>query len=109
MIVLAPDEIVDIAAHQEMTVEALIEAYGITPRAGTWWIRLRARPCPFLVDDLCSVHDVKPRQCRAYPFWPEIVESAATWGAERELCPGIDQGPVWSDSDVQQMLELAES
>jgi Fe-S-cluster containining protein len=73
---------------------------------GGWWLRMRGNACPFLVDDRCSIQEVKPRQCRAYPFWPEFVEDAEAWDAERELCPGMEIGPVWAASDVQAMLNL---
>src|SRR5699024_11592257 len=35
--------------------------------------------CPFLIDEQCSVHDVKPRQCATYPFWEEIIGNRLTW------------------------------
>src|SRR5690348_8341345 len=31
--------------------------------------------CHFLSGDGCSIHAVKPTQCRIFPFWPELVES----------------------------------
>jgi uncharacterized protein len=48
--------------------------------------------CHFLTKDGCSIHPVKPTQCRLYPFWPELVETAAAWQAESQRCPGIGQG-----------------
>ena len=41
---------------------------------------------------LCKVHEVKPLQCRTWPFWSSVIESKDTWiEASRgpELCPGI--------------------
>jgi Fe-S-cluster containining protein len=58
-------------------------------------LRLRKPPdaqCHFLRGGGCSVHPVKPVQCRLYPFWPELVENRATWEAERSACPGIGKG-----------------
>lgn len=26
------------------------------------------QPCPFLKDNICSIHDTKPRACKDYPF-----------------------------------------
>lgn len=50
--------------------------------------------CPFLADSGCSIHTVKPAQCRAFPFWPELVESAREWKRTAHYCPGIGKGPM---------------
>lgn len=62
-------------------------------------LRLRKLPrgqdhCRFLTDEGCSIHPVKPTQCRTYPFWPSLVESRARWTIESKFCPGINQGPL---------------
>jgi len=54
----------------------------------------RNSQCHFLTQDGCSVHPVKPVQCRLYPFWPELVEERANWEAERKVCPGIGKGDL---------------
>jgi Fe-S-cluster containining protein len=38
----------------------------------------------------CTVYEARPRQCRTYPFWPEVVKSQKSWRAEAKSCPGID-------------------
>lgn len=53
----------------------------------------RDRQCPFL-EGGCKIHPVKPVQCRLFPFWPELVESAREWASTGEWCPGIGQGPL---------------
>jgi uncharacterized protein len=40
----------------------------------------------------CTVHSVKPVQCRTYPFWPELVEYRDIWEHEAKKCPGINKG-----------------
>lgn len=49
--------------------------------------------CHFLKNNRCSIHPVKPVQCRAYPFWPELL-SARAWKAESKKCPGIGKGDL---------------
>jgi hypothetical protein len=53
----------------------------------------RRTQCHFLREDGCSIHAVKPAQCRIFPFWPELVESRAGWRRAARFCPGIGQGP----------------
>lgn len=45
--------------------------------------------CVLLRDGLCSVYEARPAQCRAFPFWPRNLESAAAWRAAAEDCEGI--------------------
>ena len=54
----------------------------------------RASQCYFLRDGGCSIHSVKPVQCRVFPFWPELVESRREWRKTARYCPGMDKGPL---------------
>lgn len=61
--------------------------------------RLRLRvprdaQCHFLREGGCSIHPVKPVQCRIFPFWPELVESRREWKRTAHYCPGIGKGPL---------------
>jgi Fe-S-cluster containining protein len=62
--------------------------------------------CPLLDGDLCSVEAVKPNQCRAYPFWPELVEDPEAWELEKAACEGIGRGRVWRRREVEEMMLL---
>lgn len=42
----------------------------------------------------CRVYPVRPLQCRTYPFWPEVADSARAWRREARRCEGIDHGKV---------------
>lgn len=48
--------------------------------------------CRFLRSDGCSIHTVKPTQCRLFPFWPELVADRTLWRDTARRCPGIGQG-----------------
>lgn len=50
--------------------------------------------CHFLGERGCRIHDVKPLQCRAFPFWPETVATRATWKGLRGYCPGVGVGGI---------------
>lgn len=60
--------------------------------------------CLFLAPNGCSIHSVKPEQCRAYPFWPEILSSRQRWSAESSACPGIGMGHLYQ---IETALETA--
>jgi Fe-S-cluster containining protein len=40
----------------------------------------------------CQVYDVRPRQCRTWPFWPSNLASPAAWKDTSERCPGCNRG-----------------
>jgi hypothetical protein len=37
----------------------------------------------------CTIYDVRPYQCRSYPFWYYIVRSKEEWNKESRFCKGI--------------------
>jgi len=60
-------------------------------------VRIREREngdCVFFEGGRCSIHAVKPGQCRRYPFWFRNVRSEAAWVKTCAECPGIGEGPT---------------
>lgn len=69
----------------------------------------RGGSCPFLdASNLCSIHEIKPLQCRTYPFWPDLVASRTAWDAERQWCEGIGYREVVDADTIASMLNLQE-
>lgn len=52
------------------------------------------KQCHFRDERGCSIHAVKPVQCRLFPFWPEMVENVRLWRKAGRSCPGIGTGPL---------------
>lgn len=66
--------------------------------------------CIFLTPaNQCRVYEVRPLQCRTYPWWPEYLTSLAHWEAQQRICPGIGTGPRIPYSVIQTQLALATS
>ena len=61
--------------------------------------------CIFLEDERCQVYEVRPLQCRTYPFWPEIVKSSFRWNAAARDCPGIGQGRLYSGQEIEALVK----
>jgi uncharacterized protein len=56
--------------------------------------------CVFLKRDdqgkaLCSIYSVRPKQCRTWPFWPELLRDKESWDRASERCPGINKGTLY--------------
>jgi uncharacterized protein len=59
---------------------AEIEATRFDPRAGRE-VRYSKR--------ICQIYDVRPLQCRTWPFWPENLRDEKAWAAASKKCPGM--------------------
>lgn len=44
--------------------------------------------CVFF-DKLCTIHPVKPRMCRAWPFIKNVLADIKNWDIMSSVCPGI--------------------
>lgn len=42
-------------------------------------------------DGLCTIHPVKPRMCRLWPFIESVLIDPSNWTAMHSMCPGIRQ------------------
>ena len=51
-------------------------------------------------DGGCGVYEDRPRQCRTWPFWTEVLESPARWAQQAKDCPGMNRGPLRSAEDI---------
>jgi Fe-S-cluster containining protein len=40
----------------------------------------------------CAIYEVRPLQCRTWPFWPENLESQKSWDRAARRCHGMNHG-----------------
>jgi len=55
----------------------------------------------------CLVYGSRPLQCRLFPFWPSILSSRENWIEYSSVCPGMDQGRLWSIEEISSFLALS--
>src|SRR5262249_51455981 len=72
----------------------------------TWELCLQKneKGCLFLDDKLCSVQEVKPFACRAFPFIGN-VEYIKLCMEEQSYCEGFGQGKAYSEKQVLSELD----
>lgn len=64
------------------------------------------RPCTFLEGKACGIYEVRPTQCRTWPFWPETMVNQKTWKKDvAKFCPGVGRGPLWTQKKIDSELE----
>jgi Fe-S-cluster containining protein len=51
----------------------------------------------------CILYDKRPSQCRSWPFWRSNIASRRDWESLRTGCPGIDQGAVFTPSEIHEI------
>jgi Fe-S-cluster containining protein len=54
-------------------------------------------------DKACTIHPVKPRMCRRWPFIESVVTDATNWTIMAGLCPGMR-----TDVPLQRVRECVE-
>ncbi|MBL8747336.1 MAG: YkgJ family cysteine cluster protein [Phycisphaerae bacterium] len=57
---------------------------------------------------LCAIHDLRPAQCRTFPFWPEHVESPRSWQRLSRECEGIERGPIVPLTQIRVQVEISQ-
>jgi uncharacterized protein len=62
--------------------------------------------CIFLTDKGCGVYPARPIQCSVYPFWDSIIKDRGSWEIEKESCPGIGKGRLYTEEEIEKYLVL---
>lgn len=99
---LNEDDITRISAHLGLERDTFEKRYLCRSPEGMRLTFPRPDSCHFLVSSGCKIHEVKPLQCRTFPYWPENVRNRASWKALRRYCPGIGVGPLVQIEVVRQ-------
>jgi Fe-S-cluster containining protein len=67
-------------------------------------LRMPKGRCIFLDgENRCRIYEVRPLQCRTYPWWPELMNRRA-WRLEARRCEGIGRGSVVPLAHVRRQL-----
>lgn len=126
---ITKEEIVRIAQHLQITPQQMVERYcrKINGQFSLTEIRRGDQyDCVFLKDKkikyrpqgadkeiqttirVCSVYDVRPLQCRTFPFWKGALHSREAWQATGERCPGINQGRKFTQEQIERIRDSAD-
>jgi len=53
----------------------------------------RNRDCVFWAEGVgCTVYELRPRQCRTWPFWRSNLDERVSWDEQARGCPGMNRG-----------------
>jgi Fe-S-cluster containining protein len=104
------DEIDAIAAKLGLSAEQFNKRHVRRVSRGRSLLEKKNGDCEFLLRltdkrTACAIHDVRPVQCRTWPFWNSNVETPDTWRRTAAGCPGLDHGSIHPLPVIQTALE----
>ncbi len=53
----------------------------------------------------CGIYEVRPLQCRSWPFWKINLKSPDHWAAAAGTCPGMDQGTFYTADRIEEIRD----
>jgi len=91
-------EIEAIAEHLGQEVEAFERKYVRQIGIRKSLVEFLNGDCVFFDGETrkCEIYDLRPRQCRTWPFWRSNLKSEETWEEVCEVCPGSGRGKLHS-------------
>jgi Fe-S-cluster containining protein len=99
-------EVERMADYLKMSVSEFRQRY--MRRIGLRWTLIEEplnRDCIFLHDSGgrrgCVIYEVRPRQCRTWPFWVDNLTNAGAWNQAAQRCLGINRGKLYSFDEIQ--------
>ena len=64
--------------------------------------------CIFWSPEGCRIYEVRPMQCRTFPFWHEYVSSPKGWAGAGRRCPGVNRGRLYLPAEIDHLVELTD-
>jgi Fe-S-cluster containining protein len=62
--------------------------------------------CVFLENNRCQIYNLRPKQCKTFPWWKENLSSKENWEEAAKSCEGINHpdAPLISLKEIQKDL-----
>lgn len=99
-VLVSPTECDALAGHFGLSVEDFVATYCRSPSDGLSLIEMTNGDCVFFANNRCTVYELRPRQCRTFPFWLKTLRSRENWTEAAKLCPGIGQGRRYAREEI---------
>ncbi len=83
-------DIENIASYIDVTPETFRKTFTQISDSGKPVIALGDDGKCIFFKENCSIHPVKPRMCRAWPFIEGVLRAPGNWKLMADACPGIN-------------------
>jgi uncharacterized protein len=54
----------------------------------------------------CTIYQVRPAQCRTWPFWESNLTSPEDWDRTERVCPGSGEGELIPVEEITRRLKV---
>ena len=88
---LTQQDIINISAYINVPPDHFIENFCKLSAGKYVIIQGKNKYCIFW-DDICTIHPVKPKMCKAWPFIKSVAIDPVNWELMASVCPGIRTG-----------------
>ncbi|MFA6915183.1 MAG: YkgJ family cysteine cluster protein [Parachlamydiales bacterium] len=107
---VSEEDIKAMAAHLNLSIKEFRRGY--LRRVGKRYSLLenpKTFDCIFLDGKKCEIYQLRPTQCRTFPWWPTQVKSQEEWDAAASYCEGISpKAPLIPREKIEEQLKLYE-
>lgn len=115
-IFITKDDVLNISKKLEMEPEKFMKKYARwVPNLKKWSLIEKSLGedfhCFFLSNGkTCDIYDVRPTQCKTYPYWPGVMKSEESWRDESIGCEGmrVPEAPLNSVEKILSTLKEQE-
>jgi Fe-S-cluster containining protein len=88
-------EIVALAQHFNLSLQDFASQY-LRKINKKWSLKESSLngDCVFLKEKKCTVYNLRPKQCKTFPWWPQNLKSPDHWKNAARRCEGINNTAV---------------
>jgi Fe-S-cluster containining protein len=106
---LAQKEVELVADMLKISVEQVLQKYCRRVGHLISLIELQgSKDCIFLNNvgnrKICMIYNVRPSQCRNWPFWVSSLKTSDIWNKAAGNCPGMNSGHLYGFEEIQQLI-----
>lgn len=100
---VTPAEMKRIAEFLRLPVKEFKRRYCRRVVSRTSLVELQNGDCIFW-EGQCKIYEVRPKQCRTFPFWSHNVADEDSWEWLKTRCPGCGRGRHYTYEEIQDIL-----
>lgn len=102
-------EIASIARFLKLEAAEFVGTYIRRVLGDNALVELANGDCVFWSPQGCRIYEVRPMQCRTFPFWQEYVRTPRGWLEAARRCPGVNRGRLFLPAEIDHLVELTDS
>jgi len=96
-----PEEAERIVQRLGMSLEDFYAGYTRQVGGRTTLTERANGDCVLLKDGRCRVYELRPSQCKTFPFWPWHLDAPGDWEEVARECPGVNKGRLYTCEEIQ--------